>query len=80
MHPSNLVEAYAGQIGAIRIGNFKAVFHTGGIAGCGQAAGPFQVHSQPLVFDLSADPEERFPLSGAIKGFYYLIACVNGSL
>jgi len=69
------MQAYAGQVGAVRIGNFKAVYHTGGIAGCGQAASPFQARSQPLVFDLSADPEERFPLSGAVKGFFLLFAC-----
>lgn len=71
LHPSNLKQEYSGQIGAIRVGNFKAVYHTGGIAGCGQAASPFQVHSQPLVFDLLSDPEERFPLSGTIKGIYF---------
>jgi C-terminal region of aryl-sulfatase len=71
------MQAYAGQVGAVRIGNFKAVYHTGGIAGCGQAASPFQARSQPLVFDLSADPEERFPLSGAVKGFFIICLWLN---
>jgi hypothetical protein len=57
-----------GRIGAVRVGQYKAVFHTGGVEGCGQDPAPFQFHSQPLVFDVSLDPEEQFPLSGPLKG------------
>jgi len=45
------------------------VYHTGGVEACGeQIAGPFLVHVDPLVFDLSVDPEEQFPLIGQVKG------------
>ena len=58
--PRDTVSYYRqGEVYAIRKGSIKAHFVTEGVYGEGE---PRTAHDPPLLFDLSQDPGERFPL------------------
>ena len=50
------------ELRAIRKGRYKAHFITSGAYGLGDAR---TVHTSPLLFDLAADPGERFDIAAA---------------
>lgn len=50
------------ELRAVRRGNYKAHFIT---SGAYDDPEPRAVHDRPLLFDLSADPGERFNIAGA---------------
>nr|CAD7463231.1 unnamed protein product [Timema tahoe] len=51
-----------GEIGAVRMGEYKAVFYTGGVPDCSGTIGPLVHHTSPLIFNLAMDPSESSPL------------------
>nr|CAD7410107.1 unnamed protein product [Timema cristinae] len=51
-----------GEIGAVRIGEYKTVFYTGGVPDCSGTIGPLVHHTPPLIFNLAVDPSESSPL------------------
>ncbi|XP_049853424.1 arylsulfatase G-like isoform X1 [Schistocerca gregaria] len=63
-HPNSGLAGPDGEIGAVRIGDYKVVYYTGGTLDCDYKIGPVRSHfSSPLVFNIKNDPEESFPLA-----------------
>ncbi|XP_049947378.1 arylsulfatase G-like [Schistocerca serialis cubense] len=63
-HPNSGSGGPDGEIGAVRIGDYKVVYYTGGSQDCDYNTGPTMSHfSSPLVFNIKNDPEEGTPLS-----------------
>eukprot|EP00050_Salpingoeca_kvevrii_P019850 m.91310 g.91310 ORF g.91310 m.91310 type:complete len:533 (+) comp8600_c0_seq3:4174-5772(+) len=60
-HPNSGSGEY-GQLDGVRLGNYKAIWQTGGVPGCGSHSPPTH-HEPPLLFDLEKDPAETSPLS-----------------
>ncbi|KAJ8038065.1 Arylsulfatase G [Holothuria leucospilota] len=50
------------DIEAVRIGDYKAIFATGGTSDCEGNTGTLQQHFPPLIFNVEADPVESSPL------------------
>ncbi|KAK7870334.1 hypothetical protein R5R35_003721 [Gryllus longicercus] len=65
-HPNSGAAGEQGQIGAVRVGDLKVVYFSGGAATCGGAQGPPRALRPPLVFDVGADPAEARPLGGQV--------------
>ena len=51
-----------GLVGCVRFSNYSAVLYTGGTAGCRTPAPPLLYQDPPLIFNLSADPQQQSPL------------------
>lgn len=62
LHPNSGAAGIYGDLQAVRVGPHKAFYLTGAAAACGGGSGQAQLHDPPLIFDLSCDPEECFPL------------------
>ena len=63
----------SGDLGAMRLGNFKAVWQTGGANGCNSPAAECKAHSPPLLFDLDADPAEEAALDTSIAKYTAIV-------
>ncbi|KAJ8038064.1 Arylsulfatase G [Holothuria leucospilota] len=61
-HPIANIFDYRCDIQAVRIGDYKAIFVTGGRADCERNTGNLQIHSPPLIFNVQEDPMESIPL------------------
>ncbi|KAJ8037656.1 Arylsulfatase G [Holothuria leucospilota] len=62
-HPnSGAVGSVAGEFGAIRVGDYKAIFFTGGMSDCGGKTGIPKNHNPPLIFNIEEDPLESKPM------------------
>ncbi|XP_047107537.1 arylsulfatase G-like isoform X2 [Schistocerca piceifrons] len=62
-HPNSGAAGPEGEIGAVRIQEYKVVYYSGGSPECGGRTGPSVSHiSSPLVFNLKNDPGETYPL------------------
>ncbi|XP_071443475.1 arylsulfatase G-like [Hetaerina americana] len=80
-HPNSGASGHDGEIGAIRIGNYKAVFYSGGAPDCSGYYPPRANHSQdPLVFDLSIDPAEASPLSSNTEVYSWVKSLASDAL
>lgn len=73
-HPNSGASGLIGYLDGVRMDTpdghqFKAIYETGGAAGCGEGnrAAPLR-HDPPLLFDLSVDPAEAHPLDRASHG------------
>ncbi|XP_033124455.1 arylsulfatase G-like isoform X1 [Anneissia japonica] len=51
-----------GEFDAIRYNQYKAIYRSGGVKGCGGVKGDIQRHNPPLIFNLLTDPGEEHPL------------------
>ncbi|XP_063222462.1 arylsulfatase G-like isoform X2 [Bacillus rossius redtenbacheri] len=70
-HPNGNLDFLCSDVGAVRIGTYKVVYYTGGVADCSGRAGPLRHYPDvPLIFDLAADPTESSPLDSS--GWAYL--------
>lgn len=62
-HPNSGASGVNGALDAVRYGEFKAIYQTGGAPGCGGKKADAIHHLTPLLFNLTADPAEANPLS-----------------
>ncbi|XP_071796891.1 arylsulfatase G-like [Asterias amurensis] len=62
-HPNSMASGKLGEIGAVRHGNYKAVYQTGSVQpSCdGKTSSP-KYRNPPLIFNLHNDPAESTPL------------------
>ena len=59
----------SGPLDAMRMGQFKAHWTTGGATDCGGKHSRVVHHATPLLFDLHADPAEAHALDTSTKAF-----------
>ncbi|XP_065580017.1 arylsulfatase G-like [Artemia franciscana] len=62
-HPNSGAFGNYGDVGAVRMGKYKAVFYSGGYPDCQGNLGQNQFHNPPLLFNLEEDIEEKLPLN-----------------
>ncbi|KAG8224496.1 hypothetical protein J437_LFUL004978 [Ladona fulva] len=80
LHPNSGASGPNGEIGAVRIGSYKAVFYTGGAASCGGYTPPEDHSRNPLVFNLAVDPAESEPLSPLSEKYWWFMSKVTNAL
>ncbi|XP_046404029.1 arylsulfatase G-like [Ischnura elegans] len=80
-HPNSGASGNDGDIGAVRVGNYKAVFFSGGAPDCSGYFPPRANHTkEPLIFDLSSDPEEGDPLPSKSEVYNLVKRIANDAL
>ncbi|PIK38747.1 putative arylsulfatase G-like [Apostichopus japonicus] len=74
-HPnSGALGSVPGDFGAVRVGDYKAVYFTGGIADCRGKLGKAESHHPPLIFNVREDPMESNPLDPGSKLYQSIYA------
>ena len=78
-HPNSGASGVNGWLDAVRYGDYKAIYQTGGAGGCSDhgkgtpTKGAEKIHrvggtaDPPLLFDLSKDPAEAHPLDAKVN-------------
>ncbi|XP_077997373.1 arylsulfatase G-like [Glandiceps talaboti] len=62
-HPNSGSSGIDGNLDGVRLGDYKAIYQTGGDEDCGGNISLPIRHDPPLIFNLASDPAERFPLN-----------------
>nr|XP_023675478.1 arylsulfatase G isoform X1 [Paramormyrops kingsleyae]XP_023675487.1 arylsulfatase G isoform X1 [Paramormyrops kingsleyae] len=65
MHPNSGAAGHFGDLQTVRLGQYKAFYMTGAAEACGGGKGQAEVHSPPLIFNLSRDKAESRPLDSS---------------
>lgn len=80
-HPNSGAEgSVSGDFGAVRVGDYKAVYYTGGMADCSGKPGKAESHDPPLIFNVLKDPLESKPLDTNSSLYQSIYANVKEAL
>ncbi|OCT63144.1 arylsulfatase G [Xenopus laevis] len=72
-HPNSGAAGTFGNLEAVRLGQYKAFYTTGGALDCNGSIGPAQHHDPPLVFNLNRDIQEGSPLDTESQEYHTLL-------
>ncbi|KAM4664014.1 arylsulfatase G isoform 2-T3 [Discoglossus pictus] len=79
-HPNSGAAGNFGNIEAIRLGQYKAFYTTGGALACDGSIGPEQHHKPPLVFNLERDIQEEMPLDSMSEEYHKVLPKITKTL
>ncbi|XP_073420928.1 arylsulfatase G isoform X2 [Dendrobates tinctorius] len=79
-HPNSGAAGRIGDIEAIRLGNYKAFYTTGGALACDGSIGPSRLHDPPLLFNLNRDPQEMTPVPQGSKEYEELLPLISQAM
>ncbi|XP_068120014.1 arylsulfatase G-like [Hyperolius riggenbachi] len=79
-HPNSGAAGKIGNIEALRLGQYKAYYTTGGAMSCDGQTGPEQQHDPPLVFNIEQDPQEGTPLDKQSVEFQQVLPQIEAAM
>ncbi|KAJ8037730.1 Arylsulfatase G [Holothuria leucospilota] len=69
-----------GNIEAVRVGQYKGVYKTGGTMDCNGISGPDVYYDTPLIFNVKTDAAESSPLTEASRDYSSALAIIQQAM
>ncbi|XP_053144930.1 arylsulfatase G isoform X2 [Hemicordylus capensis] len=79
-HPNSGAAGKYGEIQALRLGQYKAFYLTGGAKACDGSIGREQLHQPPLLFNVQRDIQEQDPLDPKTAEYRAILPAVSKAL